>query len=114
MKVKDFFEWADEQHLKEMKLMLDKGKEYTVSDEDKLKNFKSIAERLKCSPSFVALVYLLKHMDSIRNYELDGVEASDEPIEGRITDARNYLLLLGAIYKEKKEKGSGAIVRENQ
>jgi hypothetical protein len=42
------------------------------------------------------------------------VEASDEPIEGRITDARNYLLLLGAIYKEKKEKGSGAIVRENQ
>ena len=24
------------------------------------------------------------------------------------------ILLLGAIYKEKKEKGSGAIVRENQ
>jgi hypothetical protein len=42
------------------------------------------------------------------------VEASDEPIEGRITDARNYLLLLGAIYKEKKEQGGGAVVGESE
>jgi hypothetical protein len=103
MLVKEFFEWADKVHLKEMRLMRDKGKEYTVNDTDKLKNFKSIAERLKTFPEFILLVYLLKHMDSIRNYILDGTEACDEPIEGRITDARNYLLLLGAMIEEKNE-----------
>lgn len=103
MLVKDFFNWADKMHIKEMRLMKDKGKEYTVNDTDKLKNFKSIAERLKTFPEFILLVYLLKHMDSIRNYILDGTEACDEPIEGRIIDARNYLLLLGAMIKEKNE-----------
>ncbi len=103
MLVKDFFNWADEMHIKEMRLMKDKGKEYTVNDTDKLKNFKSIAERLKTFPEFILLVYLLKHMDSIRNYILDGTEACDEPIEGRIIDARNYLLLLGAMIKERNE-----------
>ena len=39
-------------------------------------------------------------MDSIRNYVLHGKEASDEPIMGRIMDARNYLLLLGGIIYE--------------
>ena len=104
MKVKDFFKWADEEFKTEMELMRVKGKEYTVSDEDKLKNFKSIAERLKNEPEFIALVYLLKHMDSVRNFVLDGVEASDEPIEGRLRDIRNYCLLLGALIKEKREQ----------
>jgi len=52
--------------------------------------------------SVVAMVYLLKHMDSIRNYVLNGVEASDESISGRIRDARNYLMLLHAILLESK------------
>jgi|TARA_R100000808_G_C2094441_1_gene113613 hypothetical protein len=102
MKVKDFFEWADHEFSKEMEIMVGKGKEYTVSDEDKLKNFKSIAERLDTKASNVAMVYLLKHMDSIRNYVLNGVEACDESISGRLRDARNYLLLLHAIILEEK------------
>jgi len=63
MKVKDFFEWAEKEFSTEMELMRVKGEEYTVSDEDKLKNFKSIADRLETTPSEVAMVYLLKHMD---------------------------------------------------
>jgi len=102
MKVKDFFKWADEEFKTEMELMRVKGEEYTVSNEDKLKNFKSIADRLETTPSEVAMVYLLKHMDSIRNYVLNGVEASDESISGRIRDARNYLMLLHAIILESK------------
>ena len=39
-------------------------------------------------------------MDSIRNYVLSGVESSDEPIMGRVMDARNYLLLLGGMIEE--------------
>ena len=105
MNVKDFFDWAEKEFQKEMKLMRVKGEEYTVSDEDKLKNFKSIAERLNTTPSQVVMVYMLKHMDSIRNYVLNGIEISDESISGRIHDARNYLLLLHAIILEEKLKG---------
>ena len=104
MLVEDFFKWAKEEFDLEMTLMRDKGKEYTVSDADKLKNFKSIGERMKCKPEFVAMVYLLKHMDSVRNYVLDGIEASNESIEGRLRDIRNYCLLVGALIKERKEQ----------
>lgn len=113
MKVKDFFKWSEEEFKIEMELMRVKGKEYTVSDTDKLKNFKSIAERLKSEPEFIATVYLLKHMDSVRNFVLDGVEASDEPIEGRLRDIRNYCLLLGALIKERREQKSHEWVKRS-
>lgn len=100
MLVKDFFEWAEKEFKVEMELMRDKGKEYTVSDEDKLKNFKSIGERLGLKPEMVCMVYLLKHMDSVRNFVIEGRESSNEPIQGRLHDIRNYILLLGAIIKE--------------
>lgn len=100
MKVSDFIKWASSVQKEESRIMLTKGKEYTVSDDDKFKNFKSIGERINIKAEKVALIYLLKHMDSIRNYVLSGTESSDEPIMGRIMDARNYLLLLGGIIEE--------------
>jgi hypothetical protein len=105
MLVPDFIKWAKEIQIKENEIMLLKGQEYTVSDEDKFKNFKSIGERTNVSALKVAMIYFLKHVDSIRNYEQHGTEASDEEIEGRIMDARNYLLLMGGIiHEEKMEK----------
>ena len=103
MTVDDFIKWAEVMQEEENKLMLAKGEEYTVSDSDKFKNFKSIGERMGLPPEMIALVYLLKHMDSIRNYVLHGKESSNEPIRGRIQDARNYLLLLGGIIEENKK-----------
>jgi|TARA_R100000781_G_scaffold12701_1_gene11143 hypothetical protein len=102
MKVKDFFSWSKKMQDEENRLMTVKGEEYTVSDEDKFKNFKSIGERMDLQAEKVCLIYLLKHMDSIRNYVLTGSEVSEEPIMGRIQDARNYLLLLGGIIEEKR------------
>ena len=102
MKVKDFFTWMESEIEKECSIMYNKGKEYTVSSEDKLKNFKSIADRLSMKPENVLLVYLLKHMDSIRNYVFTGTEACEESISGRIRDARNYLILLHAMILETK------------
>lgn len=100
MKVKEFFKWADSMQKEESRLMKVKGEEYTVSNEDKFKNFKSIAERMGLKAEQVAMIYLLKHMDSIRNYLKTGKESSEESIMGRIQDARNYLLLLGGIIEE--------------
>ncbi len=100
MKVPDFIKWAESMQKEENRLMLVKGKEYTVSDEDKFKNFKSIADRMGLKAEQVAMIYLLKHMDSIRNYLKTGKESSEESIMGRIQDARNYLLLLGGIIEE--------------
>tara|TARA_R110002020_G_scaffold73987_1_gene189647 strand:- start:10690 stop:11007 length:318 start_codon:yes stop_codon:yes gene_type:complete len=104
MKVADFFKWAKSMQEEENRLMEVKGEEYTVSNEDKFKNFKSVGERMSLKAEEVCLIYLLKHMDSIRNYVLTGSEVSEEPIEGRIQDARNYLLLLGGILVENKKK----------
>jgi hypothetical protein len=104
MEVNDFIKWAKSMQKEENRIMLDKGKEYTVSDDDKFKNFKSIAERINITSEQVALTYLLKHMDSIRNFVLTGKESSSEPIMGRIQDARNYLLLLGGIIEENADK----------
>jgi len=57
MKVPDFIKWAESMQKEENRLMLVKGKEYTVSDEDKFKNFKSIAERME-SKSRTSMPYL--------------------------------------------------------
>lgn len=110
MKVPDFIKWAESMQQEEHRIMLDKGKEYTVSDEDKFKNFKSIGERLNLAPKIVVMIYLLKHMDSIRNYVLTGKESSTETIMSRIQDARNYLLLLGGIIEEDKESQQSLLI----
>jgi len=111
MKVPDFIEWAEEIQSRENKIMLLKGEEYTVSDKDKFKNFKSIGERTNVSALKVAMIYFLKHVDSIRNYEQYGTESSDEPIIGRIMDARNYLLLMGGMIYEQKLLDNGKRVK---
>ena len=79
-----------------------KGEEYTIGTGEKFKNFESVGERLGLSAEKVLMVYLLKHMDSIRYYILHGTEASDESIDGRILDAVNYLVLLYGILYEKE------------
>ncbi len=104
MKVADFIKWAESVQEEENRIMLTKGEEYTISNEDKFRNFKSIGERADIEPKRVALTYLLKHLDSICNFVLHGKEASDEPIMGRIMDARNYLLLLGGMIEEEMVK----------
>ncbi|MBT7900293.1 MAG: hypothetical protein HN601_05025 [Candidatus Marinimicrobia bacterium] len=106
MLVDDFVKWAKAIQDEENTIMLQKGKEYTISHEDKFQNFKSIGKRLKLKPEMIAIVYLLKHIDSICNYVITGAESSNEPIRGRIQDARNYLLLLGGLITERMDKNN--------
>lgn len=69
-----------------------KGRDYTQGD-GRLKNFTRNAERLGLSAEQVLAIYLFKHMDAIETYLRKG-RVESEPIEGRIYDAINYLLLL--------------------
>jgi len=89
-------------HLQNMerKLLDDKGAEYAHA-EDRLANFKRIGKHLELPAQHICLVYLLKHMDGIISYVKEGKAFSDETIEGRIADARNYLGLLLAILHEQ-------------
>ena len=104
MKVEDFFEFAEKQFAIEMKIMREKGEEYTRSNEDKLENFKVIGRDLGISPVMVCMVYLKKHQMSIDNFVKTGAIVSNESIDGRINDERNYQLLLLALIKEERSE----------
>ena len=84
----------------ERELMETKGKEYS-SEADCLANFKD-CESIGLDPEKKLWVYLSKHLSSITSYIKNGKEYSNEPIEGRIADARNYLALLYMLIQERK------------
>lgn len=102
MKNKEFYELLKLMVGEEEHTMISKGKEYTIGSDDKLKNFKMVAEASGLTVKQVWQVYFMKHIASIYNFIKDGVEASNEPIEGRIMDARNYLALLRGIITEER------------
>lgn len=86
-------------------LLATKGRDYTQGASDnadydigRLKNFYRNAERLGLRPMQVLAVYLNKHLDAIETFFKSG-QLESEPIEGRIQDAINYLLLLYKMVK---------------
>lgn len=79
-----------------------KGKEYSHS-EDRLGNFKRIAEELEIDPRLVCYIYMKKHWDSITSYTKIGRELSDEKIRGRLKDLVVYAILYLAIDKEMNQ-----------
>jgi len=89
----------------EMELQGTKGAEYRNSD-DVLANFKRLGVALKIHPAVVCMIYLQKHMDSIITFTANGMDESKlaEPIDGRIQDARNYLMLLAGIFEEARNR----------
>jgi hypothetical protein len=101
---KEFYKLFKQMVKDEEKIMIGKGREYTIGSDDKLANFKRVSERTGLSVLQVWGVYFLKHVDSICNYVKEGQVYSNEPIEGRITDARNYLALLRGIITERGGK----------
>jgi len=77
-----------------------KGNDYTQGasskgkdPRDRLKNFYRNAERMHLTPYQVLQVYMTKHLDAIETFLVSG-RVESEPIDGRICDAINYLLLL--------------------
>ncbi len=85
---------------KAMETRKTKGKDYSNSD-DQNSNFKRLSQKLNLSPETILWVYLTKHLDSIETFIREGKVAS-EPIDSRIIDSVNYLLILHSLINEKE------------
>ena len=89
-------------------IMSHKGDEY-AANEDRLQNFREVAQLIGQKPSVVALAYLLKHIQSISHAVRTEynwcwqTEQGHEGLKQRIADARNYLLLLAACLEEEHQ-----------
>jgi hypothetical protein len=80
-----------------------KGQDYTMQSEDRLYNFKTIADMVGITPMQVWAVFWLKHVFAIVNYAKGGRES--EPIEGRFVDNENYSYLGRGLVEERNEDG---------
>ena len=88
----------------EADLLYTKGLEY-AGDSDSLGNFKDCSD-IGIDPKQKLWIFLSKHLSSIKSYIKNGQVYSNESIEGRIADARNYLALLYMLIQEDKEKNN--------
>ena len=65
MNSKEFNQHRKEFFDKAMSLSDAKSVEYTISNKDRLYNFKHVAARLGMTPEQALMVYVLKHVDAI-------------------------------------------------
>ncbi len=108
-------ELAKEFQEAEQVILSNKRHEYSPNY-DVLENFKQISDFVGIPKEQVALVYLLKHIQSIamairgyEKYNWTWATKDGEGLKQRIADARNYLLLLAAcIEEETKEVNNDA------
>ena len=107
MKVEDFMRLKQEFDEHESVLLGVKKTEY-ASDEDHLSNFKEVASWLGIYPEEYCMTLTLKHMHSIlravksQDYRWSWSSDIGEGLKQRISDARNYLLLLAALIEERE------------
>lgn len=105
MKISEFEKVQKFLSSESQKVQDDKRPAYTIGSDDVLANFKRVGNAAGIPPSKVALVYFLKHVDSITAYikDRDAISQS-EPMVGRIVDAKNYLDLMAACLIEEEDK----------
>ena len=94
-------------------LLQTKGTEYSRGEEDVNSNFKRLSEELGIESKQVLYIYLKKHLDAI-SYYIKTNEVKSEPIEGRIADAINYLLILASLISEEQENAYKTIQSNRQ
>lgn len=93
-------------HTRQISLLEGKGQEYSGPD-DALANFKRLGASLALRPETVLLVYATKHWDSItsyvRNLSAETAPVLSEPIEERLADLCNYMMLLQGLIAERAQ-----------
>ena len=97
---------------KEDKLLNSKNKSYTggQGEIDYLRNFREVSMFEGRTPAQTGLTWFLKHIHGIckaiesGNYEWCWENESGEQLKQRISDARNYLLLIAACLEDEHGK----------
>ena len=79
----------------------DGQKEYARNIDNVFANFQRVGKYVGILQEQVLMVYLLKHIDGIMAY-VNGHKSQREGVEGRITDAIVYLLLLRGMVEENE------------
>lgn len=100
---------AQEEHLKmfqtrQQQIMLKKGNDY--ANEDRLSNFKKVAEICQCRPIDVAMISIAIKVVRLGNLisKGDGVVVENESITDTLIDLSSYSAIADSIlFEEKKE-----------
>lgn len=100
MNLKDLQNIRIDLDLKETEILEKANAEYS-NDKDALDNFKLIGRILDLPPEKVAAVYWLKHVIGITKY-INGNTNQRDSFQGRANDARNYIVLLAGLIKERE------------
>lgn len=106
MTSKEFNDHRDSFFEQAMILSDAKSIEYTISNIDRLHNFKQVAARTGITPEQALMVYVLKHVDAICNDAKTGVQVSDETVFSRAMDICNYMVLYTGLKKETYHENS--------
>ena len=97
-------------------ILVNKGREYqSTNDEGSnvFANFERISENVGVNRETALWIYFSKHRDSIATFirdlengkTIEDIEKNlSEPINGRLFDAINYLLLLNSMVNDKRAK----------
>lgn len=80
-----------------------KGGDYTIGSKDRLHNFRTVAEFTGLSMYQVLSVYFYKHVAAVFAFLKSGGQSESEPIEGRMADVINYMLLMNLMVREKRD-----------
>lgn len=91
-----------------------KGEDYTKGSLDALANFKEGGQDISLEPAKVCWVFMNKHYQAITNYVKTGGKSESEPIDLRIKDLINYLVLLQAIIEEEKSIEKLGMIQDKQ
>ena len=101
MKAQRFYDLIEEFLDECTEIMKSKGLAYSGT-EDSFANFKRVAKSLSMSQYQVWYTYFAKHLDSLSSW-IRKEYSDSEPIESRIKDLVNYLLLLYGMIEEDKD-----------
>ena len=93
-------------------ILTSKGQDYSDYEDDRLSNFKDVANLIpiqcphcqkvyKLSPKIVWAIYFLKHVFAIMKW-VGGAELKSEGLPGRIHDGINYLSLGHGLHNEEE------------
>ena len=104
MNSKDFNKLRKELFEEAISLSDAKSIEYTISNEDRLYNFKYLASRVGTIPMQSLLGYVLKHMDAICNDAKTGKQFSDETFRSRCLDIICYMVLAVALHIDEQQE----------